>query len=94
MDLSFSARDLITLLVREDGSIRGKIADSMWLHRTGCPDRAVALSDVGELLLGGLIVSRKLGLVDSEELYRPSAAGNNLAGTKAIADAERSATQY
>jgi len=96
--LSFSARDLITRLVREDGSIRGKISslgeDPVWLHRTGCPDKDVQLSDVRELLLSGLIVFWKAGSSKDEELYRPSPTGKNVAGTKAVADAKRSAKQY
>jgi hypothetical protein len=95
--LSFSARDLITHLVREDGSIRGKISSlggPLWLHLTGYPDKDVELSDVRELLQNGLIAFWKAGFLDGEELYRPSAAGKDVAGTKAVADAARSARHY
>jgi hypothetical protein len=95
--LSFSARDLITRLVRENGSIRGNISSPgkpVWLDRPGNPDKALELSDVRELLLDGLIVSWKAGLLDGEEHYRPSAAGEQVAGPKAAADAARSARKY
>ena len=96
--LSFSARDLITRLVREDGTIRGRVSslgdDPVWLHRTGSPDKDVELSDVRELLENDLIVFWKAGFLEDEEVYRPSPAGKKAAGTKAVADAARSARQY
>jgi len=38
--LSFSARDLLARLVREDGAIRGRLTiltEPLWLHRGTCP---------------------------------------------------------
>jgi hypothetical protein len=95
--LSFSARDLITQLVRQNGSIRGKTSSfegPLWLRRAGYPDKEVQLSDVRELLINHLIAFWRAGLLNDEEFYRPSAEGKKVAGTKAVADAERSTRQY
>jgi hypothetical protein len=95
--LSFSARDLITQMVREGGWIRGNRSrplEPMCLHRTGCPDKSIQVSDVQELRLKDLIEFWKAGDADGDELYRPSAAGKTIAGAKAAADAERTARKY
>src|ERR1700694_2982676 len=96
--LSFSARDLLTRLVREDGAIRGKITsltEPLWFHRGHCPEIAVQIADVRELLQNGLIEFWKDGIQSGEESsYRASAAGRKGAGRKAVADAARSATHY
>ena len=95
--LSFSARDLLTRLVREDGAIRGKItnlAEPLWFHRGTCPEIAVQIEDVRELLQNGLIEFWKDSIQFGEELYRASATGLERAGRRAMADAARSATHY
>jgi hypothetical protein len=95
--LSFSARDLLTRLVREDGAIRGKITsltEPLWFHLRSCPEIAVQMVDVRELLQNGLIEFSKDSIESGEQLYRASAAGGKEAGNKAIADAARSATHY
>ncbi len=95
--LGFSARDLITQLVREDGSIQGNLSrleDPVWLHRAGYPNKPVQHSEVRELLLYGLIEYWKAGPVIGHDLYRPSTAGQKAAGTRAAADAERSARRF
>jgi|ERR1700686_3366102 hypothetical protein len=95
--LSFSARDLLTRLVREDGAIRGKItslAEPLWFYRGTCPEIALQIEDVRELLQNGLIEFWKDSIQFGEELYRASAAGLEKAGRKAVADAARSATHY
>lgn len=95
--LSFSARDLLTRLVREDGSIRGKITsltEPLWFHQGNCPEIAVQIADVRELLQNALIEFWKDWIQYGEELYRASAAGRKGAGRKAVADAARSATHY
>jgi len=95
--LSFSARDLLTRLVREDGVIRGKttnLTDPLWFHQGTCPEIAVQITDVRELLQHGLIEFWKDWIQPGQELYRPSEAGREKAGKKAVADAARSATHY
>ena len=96
-NLSFSARDLLTRLVREDGAIRGKItnlAEPLWFHRGTCPDIAAQIEDVRELLQNGLIEFWKDSIQFGEELYRASAKGLERAGKRAVADAARSAAHY
>jgi hypothetical protein len=95
--LSFSARDLLTRLVREDGAIRGKITnltEPLWFRRGTCPEIAVQIADVRELLQNGLIEFWKDSTQFQEQLYRASAAGLERAGRKAVADAARSAMHY
>ena len=95
--LSFSARDLLMRLVREDGAIRGKITsltEPLWFHRGTCPEIAVQMADVRELLQNGLIEFWKDWIESGEQLYRASASGAKEAGSKAITDAARSATHY
>jgi hypothetical protein len=96
-EISFSARDLLTRLVREDAAIRGRVTSltqPLWFH-VGCrPQIAVQVGDVRELLQHGLIEFWKDWIQPGEELYRASEAGKERAGKKAIADAARSATQY
>jgi len=95
--LSFSARDLLTRLVREDGAIRCEITsltEPLWFHRGACPEIAVQIADVRELLQNGFIEFWKDSIQPGEELYRASAAGLERAGRKAVADAARSATHY
>jgi len=95
--ISFSARDLLTRLVREDGAIRGRITslgEPLWFHLGSCPEIAVQVADVRELLQHGLIEFWKDWIQPGEELYRASETGREMAGTKAVADAARSATNY
>jgi hypothetical protein len=95
--LSFSARDLLTRLVREDGAIRGKftsLTDPLWLHRGTNPEIALQIADVRELLQDGLIEFWKYAIQPEQELYRASAAGRKSAGRKAVADAASSARHY
>jgi hypothetical protein len=95
--LSFSALDLITRLVREDGAIRGKITslvEPLWFHCGGRPETALEIADLRELLLNGLIEFWKDWIPSGEELYHASAAGKESAGPDAVADAARSATRY
>ena len=95
--LSFSARDLLTRLVREDGAIRGKITnltDPLWFHQGTCPEIAVQIMDVRELLQHGLIEFWKDWIQPGQELYRGSEAGREKAGKRAVADADRSARHY
>ena len=95
--LSFSARDLLTRLVREDGAIRGKITsltDPLWFHQGTCPEIAVQITDVRELVQNRLIEFWKDWIQPGQELYRASKAGREKAGKKAVADATRSATHY
>src|ERR1700737_4230623 len=95
--LSFSACDLLTRLVREDGTIRGKIpslTEPLWFHRGACPGTPVQTADGRELLRNGLIEFWKDWIQSGEQLYRVSAAGQERAGRKAVADAAKSATHY
>ena|SRR5579864_2148992 len=95
--LSFSARDLLTRLVREEGTIRGRVmslTEPLWFHRGTCPEIALQIADVRELLHHGLIEFWKDWIQPGEELYRASAAGLERAGRKAVADAARSAKHY
>ena len=95
--LSFSARDLLTRLVREDGAIRGKITnltEPLWFRRGTCPEIAVQIADVRELLQNGLIEFWKDSTQFQEQLYRASVVGLERAGGRAVADAARSATHY
>jgi hypothetical protein len=95
--LSFSARDLLTRLVREDGAIRGKITSLMeplWFHRGTGPEITVEIADVRELVQSGLIEFWKHAIQSEEELYRASPAGRESAGKNAVADAARSARPY
>lgn len=95
--LSFSARDLLMRLVRENRAIRGEIktlSEPLWVHQGGYPEPAAQIADVRELLLYGLIeFSAKWGRLE-EELYKPSKAGRIAAGPEAVADAIKSATTY
>jgi hypothetical protein len=95
--LSFSARDLLMRLVRQNLAIRGKIktlSEPLWVHRGGNPEPAAEIVDVRELLQSGLIeFSAKWG-ERGEELYKPSKAGIIAAGPEAVADATKSATIY
>jgi hypothetical protein len=96
-ELSFSARDLLTRLVREDGVIRGKITnltDPLWFHQGTCPEIALQIEDVRELLQNGLIEFWMDWIQSGQELYRATEAGREKAGKKAVADAARSATHY
>jgi hypothetical protein len=95
--LSFSARDLLMRLVREDCSIRRKITilcEPLWVHHGGYPEPAVQIADVRELLDHGLIELSAKWFQRGEELYRPSKAGIRAAGLKAVAQAARSAAIY
>jgi hypothetical protein len=95
--LSFSARDLLMRLVRQNLAIRGKIkilSEPLWVHRGGNPEPAAQIVDVRELLQYRLIeFSAKWGQ-RGEELYKPSKAGIIAAGPEAVADASKSATIY
>jgi len=96
-EISFAARDLLARLVREDGAIRGRItsiSEPLWFHVGCCPEIAIRVADVRELLQHGLIEFWKDWIQPGEELYRASGAGREMAGAKAVADAARSATQY
>ena len=56
--LSFSARDLLTRLVREDCAIRGKVtilAEPVWFHQGTCPEITLQIADVRELSQHGFI---------------------------------------
>jgi hypothetical protein len=95
--LSFSARDLLIRLVRENRAIRGKItvlSEPLWLHRGGCPEPAVQITEVRELLDHGLIEFSAYWCQRGEELYKPSNAGIKTAGPGAVAQAKRSAAIY
>lgn len=95
--LSFSARDLLIRLVRENRAIRGWIttlSEPLWLHHGGYPEPAVQIADVRELLEHGLIEFSAKWFQRGEELYKPSKAGIRAAGTKAVAQAARSAAIY
>ena|SRR5256885_1923542 len=94
--ISFSARDLLTRLVREGGAIRGRIislTEPLWFHRGTSPDSAVEIAVVRELLQTGLI-EFWMNSIQGEELYRASQAGRERAGKKAVADAAQSAKHY
>jgi hypothetical protein len=92
-DLSFSARDLLIRLVRENCAIRGRITTSepLWVHQGGYPEPAVQIADARELLDHGLIEFSAKWFQREEELYKPSNAGIRASGLKAIAQAARSA---
>lgn len=95
--LSFSARDLLIRLVRENRAIRGRIttlAEPLWLHHGGYPEPGVQIADVRELLDHGLIEFSAKWFQRGEELYKPSNAGIRAAGLKAVAQAKRSAAIY
>ena len=95
--LSFSARDLLMRLVREDSAIRGKItnlSEPLWFHPGGYPELAVQIADVRELLQHGLIEFWANWSQRGEELYKPSKTGIKAAGPQAVADARWSATIY
>jgi hypothetical protein len=95
--LSFSARDLLTRLVRENRALRGKIeslSEPLWVHEGGYPEPAAQISDVRELLQYGLIEFSAKLCQSGEELYKPSKAGIRVAGPGAVADAANSATVY
>jgi hypothetical protein len=95
--LSFSARDLLMRLVREDRSIRGKITtpcEPLWVHGSGYSEAAVQLADVRELLQHGLIEFSSKWYQRGEELYKASKAGMRAAGPEAVAHARRSAKIY
>jgi hypothetical protein len=90
--LSFSARDLLVRLVRENRAIRGRITtreEPLWLHHGGDPEPAVQIADVRELLDHGLIEFSASWFQRAEELYKPSNAGIRAAGLKAVAQAAR-----
>ena len=62
--LSFSARDLLIRLVRENRAIRGRLtvlSEPLRLHRGGYPEPAVQIADARELLDHGLIDFRRNG---------------------------------
>jgi hypothetical protein len=95
--LSFSARDLLIRLVRENGAIRGRITslpEPLWLHHGGYPEPEVQIADVRELLDHGLIEFSAKWFQRGEELYKPSKAGIREAGPEAVAHARRSGTIY
>ena len=95
--LSFTARDLLVRLVRENRAIRGRIttlAEPLWLHHGGDPEPGVEIADVRELLDHGLIEFSAKWFQRREELYKPSKAGIQVAGPKAAAQAARSAAIY
>jgi hypothetical protein len=95
--LSFSARDLLIRLVRENRAIRGKLtvlSGPLWLHRGGHPEPAVQIADVRELLDYGLIEFSARWFQRGEELYKPSKAGLKAAGLEPVAHAKRSAAIY
>jgi hypothetical protein len=95
--LSFSARDLLMRLVRQDRAIRGKItnlAEPLWFHHGSYPEAAVQIADVRELLQHGLIEFSAKWFQRGEELYKPSKAGISAAGPEAAAHARRSAAIY
>ena len=95
--LSFSARDLLTRLVRENRAIRGRLtvlSEPLWLHRGGYPEPAVQIADVRDLLDHSLIEFSAQWSQLGEELYRPSKAGMRAAGLEAVAHAKRSAAIY
>jgi hypothetical protein len=97
MRFKFSARDLLTRLVRENRAIRGRIttlSEPLCLHRGGYPEPAVQIGDVRELLDHGLIEFSEKWLQHGEELYKPSKAGIRAAGLEAVAHAKRSAAIY
>ena len=95
--LSFSARDLLTRLVRENRAIRGKIetlSEPLWVHEGGYPEPVARISDVRELLQSGFIEFSAKSCQAGEELYKPSKSGIRAAGPDAVADATKSATVY
>jgi hypothetical protein len=95
--LSFSARDLIIRLVRENRAIRGRItalAEPLWLHHGGNPDPAIQIADVRELLDHRLIELSTKWFQRGEELYKVSKAGIQVAGLEAVKQAARSAAIY
>jgi hypothetical protein len=95
--LSFSARDLLIRLVRENRAIRGKIttlSEPLWLHHGGDPEPAVQIGDVRELLDYGLIEFSAKWFQRGEELYKASKAGISAAGPEAVAHATRSGAIY
>jgi len=96
-ELSFSARDLLTRLVRENGVIRGKVTDlkePLWFHQGTCPEIVLQIEDVRELVQNGLIEFWKDWIQPGQELYRATEAGREKAGKKAVADAAKSATHF
>jgi hypothetical protein len=96
-ELSFSARDLLMRLVRENRAIRGNIktlSQPLWVHQGGYPEPAAQISDVRELLQYGLIEFSAKWCQRGEELYKPSKAGIRAAGPEATADATKSAMIY
>lgn len=95
--LSFSARDLLIRLVRENRAVRGKVtalSDPLRLHRGGCPEPELQIADVRELLDHGLIQFSATWFKRGEELYTPSKAGMRAAGPGPLADAIKSAAIY
>ena len=89
--LSFSAKDLLTRLVRSGATIRGNPtipAEQLWLHNDRCLELPLNIEDVLELLQVGLIEYQ------SEKRFRVSAEGKKVAGREAVADSTRSATLY
>jgi hypothetical protein len=95
--LSFSARDLLVRLVRQNLAIRGKfktLSEPLWIHRGGNPEPAAQIADVSELLQCRLIEFSAKWDQSGEELYKPSKAGIIAAGPQAVADATKSATVY
>jgi hypothetical protein len=68
--------------------------EPLWFHRGTCPEIAVQIADVRELLQHGLIEFWKDWIQPGEQLYHASVAGKERAGSKAMADAVSSATQY
>lgn len=90
--LSFSARDLLIRLVREDRSIRGRITtlcEPLWVHRGGYPEPVVQLADVRELLQHGLIEFSSKWSQRGEELYKASTAGIRAVGQEAAAHVQK-----
>ena len=95
--LSFSARDLLIRLVRENRAIRGRIttlSEPLWLHHGGYSEPAVQIADVRELLDHGLIEFSAKWFQRGEELYKPSKASIRAAGPEADAHAARSGAIY
>lgn len=95
--LSFSARDLLIRLVRENRAIRGRIttlSEPLWLHDGGYPEPTVQIADVRELLDQGLIEFSAHWCQRGEELYKASNEGRKAAGPGAVAQAKRSAAIY
>jgi hypothetical protein len=95
--LSFSARDLLVRLVRENRAVRGRLttlSEPLWLHPGGYPEPAVQIAVVRELLHHGLIEFSANWFQRGEDLYKPSKAGIRAAGPEAVAHATRSAAIY